>query len=65
MMGRASWAAGGISKLAKGADSESVRLRALRALLGDMITVSKYTGLEERMASVEERLRQQSGSNTP
>jgi hypothetical protein len=49
----------GIAELAESAESESVRLRALRAILGDMMAVSKYTGLEDRVAGLEERVREQ------
>ena len=62
--GRAGWAAGGICKLASGAESESVKLRALRAVLGDMIAVSRYSGLEERMAELEQHVREQQGGGT-
>ena len=58
---RAGWAANGICKLAGGAESESVKLRALRAVLGDMIAVSRYSGLEERMAELEEHVQEAAG----
>ena len=48
--------------LAKGAESESVRLSALRALLKDMMAVSQYTGLEERLTEVEGLIREQSAN---
>jgi hypothetical protein len=51
-----------IIELGKSAESEAVRLSALRAVLSDMINVSKYTGLEERMAQIEEQLREQTGN---
>jgi hypothetical protein len=41
------------------AESESVRLRAARAIFSDMMTVSKYVGLEERMTEIEEQVAQQ------
>ena len=53
LAGRSSWAAGRICTLAGGAESESVQLRALKSDLSDMIAVSKYSGLEERMAGLE------------
>jgi hypothetical protein len=65
LAGRSSWAAGGICKLAKGAESESVQLRALKSVLSDMIAVSKYSGLEERMAGLEAHVRAQKGQSKP
>jgi hypothetical protein len=50
------WAASGIVALAKTADSDTVRLRALRSIFSDMITASKYSGLEQRMCELEERV---------
>jgi hypothetical protein len=44
----------GIVTLAKEADSESVQLRAWRAILADQIAVSKFSDLEYRMAEIEE-----------
>ena len=65
LAGRSSWAAGGICKLARGAESESVRLRAIKSVLSDMIAVSKYSGLEERMAGLEAHVRAQTGPSKP
>ncbi len=56
MVKRANWAVGGITELAKSSESDSVKLRALRSILIDMIPVSKYTALECRLAEMEERL---------
>jgi hypothetical protein len=50
------WAAAGIVTVAREAESDTVRLRAYRAIFSDMIVASKYTGLEGRMAEVEKRL---------
>jgi hypothetical protein len=50
------WAAARIAELAESADSESVRLRALRAIFADMMAASKYTGLEERVGHLEDHL---------
>ena len=50
------WAADGIAKLAENAASESVRLAALRAILSDMMAVSEFAGLEDRMTQIEEQL---------
>ena len=46
---RVTWAADGIAKLAENAESESVKLAALRAILSDMMAVSEFAGLEDRM----------------
>ena len=49
-------AANGIASLAKGAESESVQLRAWRAILADNMAVSKFSDLEYRMTEIEEQL---------
>jgi hypothetical protein len=54
-------AADGIAELATGAESESVRLRAWRAILADQIAISKFSDLEHRMAEIEEQLRAGTG----
>jgi hypothetical protein len=41
---------------ARGAESESVQLRAWRAILADMMSVSKFSVLEYRMTEIEEEL---------
>jgi hypothetical protein len=51
---RADWATDQISKLAEGAKSESVRLAALRSMLSDMMAVADFSGLEGRIAKLEE-----------
>ena len=48
-------AADGISKLAKEAESESVKLKAWRVLLSDQIAFTKYAGWEGRLAALEEK----------
>src|SRR5438270_3143173 len=48
----------GIVTLAKEAESESVQLRAWRAVLGDMMSVSKFSDLEYRMTELEEQVRE-------
>jgi hypothetical protein len=55
MARNATWAADGIVKLAKEADSESVRLSALRAILADMMAISHFSGLERRMSQIRDR----------
>jgi hypothetical protein len=54
-------AANGIVTLAREAESESVQLRAWRAVLADQMTVCKYSDLEYRMAEIEEQLSKQTG----
>jgi hypothetical protein len=54
-------AANGIVKLAEGAESESVQLKAWRAILADQMAVSKFSDLEHRMAEIEEQIRDRTG----
>ena len=56
-MAKLNWAAIETYRLAKESRSETVRLRAIRAILADMMAVSKFSGLECRMAEIEEQLR--------
>jgi hypothetical protein len=51
-------AARGIVKLGNDANSESVKLSACRAVLSDFIAVSKYTGIEGRIAKLEDESRE-------
>ena len=51
----------GIVTLAKGAESESVQLRAWRAVLADNMAVAKFSDLEYRMTEVEEQVRERTG----
>jgi transposase-like protein len=53
-------AADGIGKLAKEAESESVKLKAWRMLLSDQIAYTKYAGWEGRLAALEEKASAQS-----
>ena len=62
MAKRVTWATNGIAKLAKSADSESVKLAAPRAMLSDMIAVSKFAGLEHRVTELEEQLNDRTGN---
>ncbi|MGO9466562.1 MAG: hypothetical protein ACLQVF_20665 [Isosphaeraceae bacterium] len=52
----AAGAAGRILKLGEIAASESVQLRALRAILTDAVAVAEFATLEERLGFVEEEL---------
>jgi hypothetical protein len=45
-----------ILKIAHEADTYAVRLRAARAVLSDMIKVAKFSGIEERMTAIEDKL---------
>ena len=56
------WAVDGIAAIARGAESESVRLRALRGIFSDLMAVSKHSGLEARMAEIEEKVEEQRGA---
>jgi hypothetical protein len=60
MSRRAAAAADGITKLAKDAESESVKLKAWRAILSDQIAFTKFAGWEGRLADLEEKARAQS-----
>jgi hypothetical protein len=55
MSNRVAFAVAGIAKLAEDAKSESVKLSALRSILTDMMAISDFTGLEERIAKLEEQ----------
>ena len=56
MARRATKAADGILKLAMQSDSDSVRLKAWRAILADQMAVAKFSTLEQRVSEVEEML---------
>ena len=53
------------SHLAQGAESESVQLRAWRAVLADNMAVSKFSDLEYRMTEIEEQLEKRGGALAP
>jgi len=57
------WAVDGIEGIAKDAESDSVRLRAFRAILSDGMAVSKHNGLEIRMTEIEEQLIERAGNS--
>jgi hypothetical protein len=48
------WVTDGIAQLARGAASESVKLSALRSVVSDMMAVSKFGSLEDRVTELEE-----------
>ncbi|MFI5461646.1 MAG: hypothetical protein ACHRXM_40190 [Isosphaerales bacterium] len=51
-----------ITRLGETAESESVQLGALRALLSQQIALSNHANLEHRMAEIEEELRARNGN---
>ena len=51
----------GIAKLGRGAESESVQLRAWRAVLADQMAVAKFSDLEDRVTEVEELVKARDG----
>ena len=57
----APWVVEQLAKLARTAESETVRLRSLRAILVDMMAVSRYAGLEFRMTGIETELELRQG----
>jgi hypothetical protein len=46
----------GISTLSKEASSESVRLAALKAIVANTVSLSKFAALEKRVTELEERV---------
>src|SRR4029077_17817283 len=64
MAKRATWAAGQIAKLGKDAASESVKVAALRAIFSDMMAVSKFGLLEDRVTELEERFDARTGNTS-
>ena len=65
MVKESSGAVIGIAGLSKSSDSDSVKLKALRTILLDQITVSKYNVLEGRLVDIEERLAEQEENQQP
>ena len=61
LSGAALKAADRMITLTKEAESESVQLRACRAVLGEQITVCKFSDLEYRMTEIEEQLGKRTG----
>ncbi len=57
MVKRSGKAADIVFSIAQDAQSDSVRLRAARAIFLDGMAVSRFSGLEVRMAEFEEKLR--------
>ncbi len=55
-------AADAIVNLSETARSESVRLSASKAMFANVVAMSKYTGLEERITELEEQFHARTGS---
>ena len=51
----------GIARLGRSAESESVQLRAWRAVLADQMAVAKFSDLEDRVTEVEELVSARTG----
>jgi hypothetical protein len=64
MAKRVAWATELIANLAENAKSESVRLAALRSIMSDIMAISDFTDLEERIARLEEQDRVRDQENT-
>ena len=62
MTKQSTWAVDGIVAIAREADSDSVRLRAFRSIFSDLMAVSKHSGLEARIAELEEKVEEQRGA---
>ena len=58
-------AADQIARLARKATSEAVRLQASRAVLADLMAISNYATIEDRLAEVERKLRDSDQSPDP
>jgi hypothetical protein len=65
MAGHSMRAVIGITNLGENAESESVQLRAHRAILFDQLAIAKQANLEFRMAKIEEKLRDRTGNEDP
>jgi hypothetical protein len=65
LTGMTTKAVDGITNLAQEAESESVQLRAWRAILADLMSVSKFSDLEYRMTEIEEELEKKTGYTSP
>src|SRR4051794_12496781 len=65
LTGMTTKAVDGISHLAQEAESESVQLRAWRAILAELMSVAKFSDLEYRLAELEEQVRERTGHTHP
>jgi hypothetical protein len=57
------FAVGRIRLLAETAESESVQLKASRSILLDNVAITKFSGWDDRLAEVEEQLREYRAGN--
>ena len=57
MAGRTVWAVKRITKLGEAAESESVQLRALRAVLSDQLAVANHADFEYRLSEMEQHIK--------
>jgi len=64
MSNNVTWAVDRIVDLARDASSESVKLAALKAILSNMMSVSEFAALEERMTQIEGQLKNGTGNTT-
>ncbi len=62
---RSTWAVNEITTLAKRAESESVQLGALRAILSNLIAVSRFAALEQSITEIKEQLRARAPAANP
>ena len=51
------WAVKGMKRLGESAESESVQLRARRAVLHDLMKVADFADLEYRVVEIEDEIR--------
>ena len=65
MNSRTTKAADGMFKLANGAESEAVQLRAWRAVLSDQMTMARFSSLDRRMVELEEVVKAQKAGAQP
>ena len=54
-----------IARLAKNAESESVKLAAARAILAELVAITGFAELEGRIAALEKRVQAPPGDPTP
>jgi hypothetical protein len=60
----ATWAAKAMVEIGQSASSESVKLSAVRAVLGDYTKITAFSSLEHRMTHIEEHQRDSQDHNT-
>jgi hypothetical protein len=65
MARQAYWESYRIAKLARVAESEPVKLQALRSILSDAVDVPKLSHLKRRMAAIKEKLHEHADNASP